>query len=423
MSAQPTGWSEAALGDVCRIVSGATPKTGVTKYWGGEIPWLTPNDMSRDRSQTLTGGERYLTELGYDSCSARLFPAGSVIVSSRAPVGYVAIAGREMCTNQGCKTAVPPDFIDSRYLYWYLLAAKPDLEARASGTTFKEISSKRFAETRLVWPDLAEQRRIVEILEDHLSRLDAADQYVTDSLRRQAAFSTARLQQLIWKQPFELTTVAEVLREPMRNGRSDRASDAPNAIRTLTLTAVTRGDFGEHNTKLTSTSAEVARGLWLEPGDVFVQRSNTPELVGSSARYDGPTSWAIFPDLLIRLRPDESRMDSRFLAAALRSARAHRSLRSRARGLAGSMPKVDQRAVGETVIPLPPRDRQDEIVAHLNEMQDAGARMRDASVSALRRSAALRRAVLAVAFEGKLTGRHADDDVMEEAASLEGATR
>ena len=87
------------------------------------------------------------------------------------------------------------------------------------------------------------------------------------------------------------------------------------------------------------------------------------------------------------------------------------------------MPKVDQRAVGETVIPLPPRDRQDEIVAHLDEMQDAGARMRDASVSALRRSAALRRAVLAVAFEGKLTGRHADDDVMEEAASLEGATR
>lgn len=114
---------------MCRIVSGATPKTGVTKYWGGgEIPWLTPNDMSRDRSQTLTGGERYLTELGYDSCSARLFPAGSVIVSSRAPVGYVAIAGREMCTNQGCKTAVPPDFIEPRYLYWELRS-----QARSGG--------------------------------------------------------------------------------------------------------------------------------------------------------------------------------------------------------------------------------------------------------------------------------------------------
>src|SRR3954453_5230480 len=107
----PSGWQEAALGDVCKIVAGATPKTGVPDYWGGDIRWITPNDLSKDRSQTLAGGERNLSLAGYESCSARLFPQGSVIVSSRAPIGYVAIAAAEMCTNQGCKTAVPPEFI------------------------------------------------------------------------------------------------------------------------------------------------------------------------------------------------------------------------------------------------------------------------------------------------------------------------
>lgn len=180
----PDGWHEAPLGDVCRIVSGGTPKTGQTEYWGGEVAWVTPNDLSRDRSQTVFHGERSLTQAGYSASSAKLFPAGSVVVSSRAPIGYVAIAGREMSTNQGCKTAVPPDFIDSRFLYWFMLSAKPDLETRASGTTFKEISAKGFSETLLRWPDLPEQRRIVQMIEGHLSRLDAAKSSAASAERR-----------------------------------------------------------------------------------------------------------------------------------------------------------------------------------------------------------------------------------------------
>lgn len=416
MTPLPTGWSEGALGDVCRVVSGATPKTGVPQYWGGEVPWVTPNDMSQNRAQVLDGGERTLTKEGYASCSTRLFPEGSVIVSSRAPVGYVAIAGREMCTNQGCKTAVPPDSLDSSYLYWYLVAAKPDLEARASGTTFKEISSRRFAETRLRWPDLRMQRRIVEILEEHLSHLDAARKSLKLADARQIALTKSILQHLIWDESAPQTTVAEVLREPMRNGRSDRASEDPAAVRTLTLTAVTRGDFSLRNTKLTTTTHDMAAGLWLEPGDVFVQRSNTPELVGTSARYDGPREWAIFPDLLIRLRPDEAVMDSRFLVASLQSERAHRTMRARAKGLAGSMPKIDQRIVGQTVVPLPSMDQQHHIVAQLEDAREACDRLHGATAAGITRAEALRGAVLAAAFEGKLTGRTTDTEVIEELA-------
>ncbi len=261
-------------------------------------------------------------------------------------------------------------------------------------------------------PPIAVQRRIVEILEDHLSRLDAADHYVTDLLRRRQAWLKAVLDDSVWGAIVPCTTVADVLREPMRNGRSDRASSEPGAIRTLTLTAVTKGDFGEHNTKLTSTMPDAAKGLWLEPGDIFVQRSNTPELVGTSARYEGPRDWAIFPDLLIRLRPDESRMDGRFLVAALQTERTHRNLRTKAKGLAGSMPKIDQRAVGETVVPLLPMPEQHRVVSRLAEFEAQADRLRASAMSTQQRSSALRKAVLSAAFEGRLTGRHTDDEVI-----------
>ena len=253
--------------------------------------------------------------------------------------------------------------LDRSFLKHYLDAF--DYRGFANGTTRLKLTQGAMRRIPVPTPKLSEQRRIVEILEEHLSHLDAAHSSLTLAHARQVAWMKSTLQELVWDESLPLTTVAEVLREPMRNGRSDRSSEEPSAVRTLTLTAVTQGEFSERNTKRTTTTRDVAAGLWLEPGDVFVQRSNTPELVGTSARYDGPREWAIFPDLLIRLRPDEGLMDSRFLVAALQSERAHRTMRARAKGLAGSMPKIDQQAVGDTVLPLPSMERQREIIGQL----------------------------------------------------------
>ncbi|MGH8301538.1 MAG: restriction endonuclease subunit S [Steroidobacteraceae bacterium] len=92
MSELPTGWIEVPIGTVCEVVGGSTPRTAVSDYWDGDIPWLTPDDLSRDHSQYVAGGRRCLTEAGYSSCSTQLIPAGSVLYTSRAPIGYVAIA-------------------------------------------------------------------------------------------------------------------------------------------------------------------------------------------------------------------------------------------------------------------------------------------------------------------------------------------
>jgi type I restriction enzyme S subunit len=190
----------------------------------------------------------------------------------------------------------------------------------------------------------------------------------------------------------------------MRNGRSDRAvQGSEGGTRTLTLTAVTRNSFIEEHTKLTTTTPDRALGLWLEPGDVLVQRSNTPELVGTSARYQGPRDWAIFPDLLIRLRADESLVDSRFLSAALRSRQGHAQLRRRAKGAAGSMPKIDQETIGSALIPVPSGDDQRRIVAQVANAETGLRRLRTELEAAQQRSAALRRSLLAAAFSGRLT--------------------
>jgi restriction endonuclease S subunit len=173
-SCVPVGWRHRDLSDICRVVSGSTPKTTVDAYWGGDIPWITPNDLSKNRGKFVFGGERRLTQAGFDSCSTQMIPAGSVLFSSRAPIGFVAIAGVSMCTNQGFKSAIPGPDIDKEFLYWQLQERTASIRARASGTTFLEISGKRFSATSLVVPPLTEQREIVQILEEQFSRQEAS---------------------------------------------------------------------------------------------------------------------------------------------------------------------------------------------------------------------------------------------------------
>jgi type I restriction enzyme S subunit len=178
-------------------------------------------------------------------------------------------------------------------------------------------------------------------------------------------------------------------------------------VRTLTLTAVTKGDFSEKNTKITSADPRKVADLWLEPGDILVERSNAPELVGTSCQYRGPKNYAIFPDLMIRARVNE-KADPSFVELVLRSEDVRRYFKSRAKGMSGSMPKIDQQTIEETPIPLPPLPEQRRIVAEI----EAQFTKLDAGVAALKRVQAnlkrYRAAVLKAACEGKLVPTEAE---------------
>ncbi len=157
----PSSWTWVRIRQLGRIVGGGTPKTDKTEYWGGDINWITPADMKYVKGEYVSRGQKTITEKGLAESSAQLMPAGSVVYSSRAPIGYVAIASNEICTNQGFKSIVPYVLELSEYLYYALQAFTPLIIKEASGTTFKEISGSDFGNILLPLPPLAEQHRIV----------------------------------------------------------------------------------------------------------------------------------------------------------------------------------------------------------------------------------------------------------------------
>lgn len=169
----PDSWEWVRLSYIGEIVGGGTPKTEVPSYWDGDIPWLTPADMKNVMSRYVKNGERFITEEGLANSSSRLMPKGTVLYSSRAPIGYIAISENDICTNQGFKSVVPYIHGLSEYLYYAIIQATPGIVKRASGTTFKEISGSEFGKTVIPLPPLAEQKRIVEKLDKLLPLCDA----------------------------------------------------------------------------------------------------------------------------------------------------------------------------------------------------------------------------------------------------------
>ena len=153
------------LGDICEIVSGSTPKTGVDEYWDGDIKWITPAELSDD-TYIITDSVRKITELAVKKTGLSSFPEGTVILSSRAPIGKVAIAGCEMYCNQGFKNLICSDKINNRYLYWFLKGNTKFLNSLGRGATFKEISKLIVSEIEINVPDLNEQAIEVANLEE-----------------------------------------------------------------------------------------------------------------------------------------------------------------------------------------------------------------------------------------------------------------
>lgn len=168
----PENWAWSRLSDIGEIVGGATPDTGQSKFYttrGNGIPWLTPADMKNSKNDTISIGDKDITQAGYDSCSTRLIPAESIVFSSRAPIGFIAFAGTQLCTNQGFKSIVPYNTLTRQWIFYYLKYHTDSIIARASGTTFKEVSGEFMRKEIIPIPPLAEQQRITAKVQELLS--------------------------------------------------------------------------------------------------------------------------------------------------------------------------------------------------------------------------------------------------------------
>lgn len=154
----------AKLGDICTIVSGSTPKTNVDEYWDGDINWITPAEINED-SVVILESQRKITKKGVSSCGLKSFPAGTVILSSRAPIGKTAIAGVDMYCNQGFKNLICSKSIYNKYLFWFLRGKTEYLKSLGRGATFKEISKSIVENIDIPLPSLEEQQKIAATLD------------------------------------------------------------------------------------------------------------------------------------------------------------------------------------------------------------------------------------------------------------------
>ena len=158
-------WKRCTLANLGEIVGGATPSTKNESFYGGDIAWITPKDLSTFHGRFISRGERNITADGLKNSSARLLPPHSILFTSRAPIGYVAIAENEVCTNQGFKSIAPNDHTDYLFLYYLLVHNRDRIENMGSGTTFKEVSGSVMKQIEVFVPsDKAEQRAIAETL-------------------------------------------------------------------------------------------------------------------------------------------------------------------------------------------------------------------------------------------------------------------
>lgn len=230
----PPGWAWATLGELAEIVGGSTPpSTDPSCFQPDGIPWITPSDLSGYLETYVERGARSLSKHGLASCSAKMLPAGTVLLSSRAPIGYCVIASVPLSTNQGFKSFVLTPCLHAEYLRFFLLHSRDFLESIASGTTFKELSGGRVATVVVPLPPLAEQRRIVAALDETLGRVRAARASLDEApalleRARQAVLAAAFRGELTeaWRAEHPEVEAADVLLERIRAERRRRWEEA-----------------------------------------------------------------------------------------------------------------------------------------------------------------------------------------------------
>ena len=164
----PISWETKQIDDVAEIYNGATPSTINELNYGGDIVWITPKDLSDQKQKFVYKGERNISQVGYDSCSTHLLPSNTILMSSRAPIGLLAISKTELCTNQGFKSFAPKSGNIAVYLYYYLQHHIRQIEQLGTGTTFKEVSR----EDILKFPILKPSDNVLDLWEEMVSALN-----------------------------------------------------------------------------------------------------------------------------------------------------------------------------------------------------------------------------------------------------------
>jgi type I restriction enzyme S subunit len=415
------GWRVASLGDLVSLVAGSTPKGLIEHLIDGpapigNIPFFKVGDMNLD--PVYLGDARVsLSRDAAQRLNMRVVPEGAVVFPKAG--GAIATNKKRVVAAPGaidlnCMAAVPGRDIDGRFLrLWF---ESIDLSRLSDGSVLPQLSKKTMANVPVLLPPLEEQRRIVEILEDHLSRLDAASTYLESAGARQARLVDRYLSAAVAALSPRAWPVAELLSQPLINGRSVPTADAGFPV--LRLTALQEGRIDLTARKTGAWTASEAAPFLVRERDFLIARGNgSLRLVGRGGLVVTEPDPVAFPDTLIRIRTQPDMVHPEFLALVWNGSEVRRQIEAAAKTTAGIY-KINQKDVERVVLPLPTLTQQTNLAADVSAFQDFVERLDRARTASVARGQALRRALLAAAFSGRLIGRSTDAEVVEELASV-----
>ncbi|HEU0022960.1 MAG TPA: restriction endonuclease subunit S [Dehalococcoidia bacterium] len=421
----PEGWSTCQMGDISDIVGGGTPTASEQSNFSDDgHPWITPADLSDFRGNFIERGRRCLSDRGLNSSSAKLMPPGTVLMSSRAPIGYVAIAANEVCTNQGFKSFVCHENILPEYLLHWLRFIRTDIEQMGSGTTFTEISGSRCKEIPFKVAPLAEQHRIVAKVDELLEKANAVRerlQRVPEILKRfrqsvLAAACSGRLTE-DWREedldgddfPALWTLIdAGDIYVDARYGTSKKCQSGWDAIPVLRVPNIARGVLDLADIKSTTLSEREIDSLAVSEGDLIVCRTNgSLDLIGKAAVIPKLECPFAFASYLIRLRLDQSQVLPGYFHAFLSAPIGRDQIEARARSTAGQF-NLNLEILRGLQLPVAPIAEQQEIVRRVEALFALADVIEQRVAAGTARAEKLPQAILAKAFRGELVPTEAE---------------
>ena len=354
------------LGEICEIVTGSTPKSSNPNYWNGEYKWITPAEISDD-DFIVFDTQRKITKLGIEETGLKSFPTGTVLLSSRAPIGKVAISGCEMYCNQGFKNFICSNKINNEYLYYFFKSRKNYLNILGRGATFKEISKSIVSDIEIFLPTYGIQRKQVKVLK----KIDKLIYTRKEQLIEFEYLVKSRFNEMFILSDFSLKRLGELVDE-VRYGTSLPAT-INGKYGYLRMNNITEnGKLNIQNLKHIDIPEKDLEKYVVRKGDVLFNRTNSIELVGKTCIYELDFDMVI-AGYIIRIRTNNNILNPRYLSVFLNFPSTKKFLRNIAKG-AVNQANINAKELQDISIPLAPLSLQNEFadfVAQVDKSQFA----------------------------------------------------
>lgn len=401
----PKGWRWARLGNISRVVSGSTPNSSIKENWNGNICWITPTDLGKLQKPAITSSERFITEQGYLTSGTELVPPGTIVMSSRAPIGYLGIAQRELCTNQGCKSFIPSSDILSGFLYFALKQSIGQIRELGSGTTFSEVSKSQLESFEIAFPPLPEQRRIATLLHEHLAAVEKARRAAQARLEAAQALPAALLREIFESEEARGWNVRK-LGDVARIGSGVTLGKKYEGIEIrpvpyLRVANVRDGflDLSDVN-EIAIPELDIEKYLLCE-GDLLLTEGGDPDKLGRGTYWQGQMAECIHQNHIFRVRFDLERFSPSFLSAQLGSAYGKAYFLAFAKQTTG-IATINQQVLANFPLMVPAREVQDHIATRINKYTVSTEQAHNMLTGQCHAIDAMPAALLRMAFQGEL---------------------